>query len=101
MPASQKRKEHPVDDAQMGWIGAIVIGGIAGWLAEIITRTNMGVITNIILGVIGAALAGWLFGKLGIQIGGPNWLGYLVSGVVGACLLIFATRMFYPSRWGT
>ena len=60
----------------------------------------MGVITNIILGVIGAALAGWLFGKLGIQIGGPNWLGYLVAGVVGACLLIFATRMFYPSRWG-
>ena len=46
-----------MDDGQIGWIGAIVIGGIAGWLAEIITRSNMGVITNIILGVIGAGIA--------------------------------------------
>ena len=88
-----------MDDGQMGWIGAIVIGGIAGWLAEIITRSNMGVITNIILGVIGAGIATWLFGMLGIKIGGPVWLGYLVSGFVGACVLILATRMFAPGRW--
>ena len=41
------------------------------------------------------------FGKLGIQIGGPNWLGYLVSGFVGACVLILATRLIYPDRWRT
>ena len=90
-----------MDDTGIGWVAAIIIGGIAGWLAETVTRSNMGLIANIILGVIGAALASWLFGKLGIQIGGPNWLGYLVSGFVGACLLILATRMLYPNRWGT
>ena len=90
-----------MDDAQMGWLGAIVIGGIAGWLAEIITRSNMGIIVNIVLGIIGAGLASWLFAKLGVQIGGPAWVNYLVSGFVGACILILATRIFYPTRWRT
>ena len=90
-----------MDDAQIGWLGAILIGGIAGWLAEIITRSNMGIIVNIILGIIGAGLASWLFAKLSVQIGGPAWLNYLVSGFVGACILILATRIFYPTRWRT
>ena len=90
-----------VDDTQIGWVAAIILGGIAGWLAEIITRSNMGVISNVILGIIGAGLASWLFAKLGIAIGGPQWLGYLVSGFVGACILILATRLLYPQRWRT
>jgi uncharacterized membrane protein YeaQ/YmgE (transglycosylase-associated protein family) len=88
-----------MEDAHIGWLGAVIIGGIAGWLAEIMTRSNMGILTNVVLGVIGAALASWLLAKLGIQIGGPNWLGYLVAGFVGACVLILATRIFYPDRW--
>ena len=90
-----------MEDAQIGWIGAIIIGGIAGLLAEIVTRSNMGILVNIVLGVIGAGLASWLFAKLGIQIGGPNCVGYLVAGFVGACILILATRIFYPDRWRT
>ena len=88
-------------DAQIGWVAAIILGGIAGWLAEVITRSNMGITTNVILGVIGAGLASWLFAKLGIEIGGPKWVGYLVSGFVGACVLILATRLLYPARWRT
>ena len=88
-----------MEDAQIGWIGAIIIGGIAGGLAEVVTRSNMGIMANVILGVIGAGLASWLFGKIGIQIGGPSWLGYLVAGFVGAFILILATRIFYPDRW--
>ena len=56
---------------------------------------------NIILGIIGAGFASWLFAKLGVQIGGPVWVNYLVSGFVGACILILATRIFYPTRWRT
>ncbi len=88
-----------MDDTSIGWIAAILIGGVAGWLAEKITRSNMGVIANIILGVIGAGIASWLFAKLGIQVGGPAWFSYLVSGFVGASLLLIVTRMFYPSRF--
>jgi uncharacterized membrane protein YeaQ/YmgE (transglycosylase-associated protein family) len=89
-----------MDDTSVGWIAAIIIGGIAGWLAELVTRSNMGVITNIILGVIGAALASWLFTQLGIQLA-TGWTGYLISGFVGACVLILATRLLYPNRWRT
>jgi uncharacterized membrane protein YeaQ/YmgE (transglycosylase-associated protein family) len=88
-----------MEDAQLGWVAAILVGGIAGWLAEMVTRSNMGILTNIVLGVIGAAFASWLFGKLGIEIGGPNWFGYLIAGFVGACILILATKLIAPARW--
>ena len=89
-----------MENAGVGWIAAIIIGGIAGWLAEMITRSNMGLITNIILGIIGAALATWLFGLMGIQMQ-AGWVSYLISGVVGAVVLIFATRLLRPSQWRT
>jgi uncharacterized membrane protein YeaQ/YmgE (transglycosylase-associated protein family) len=92
--------EKPMENAGVGWIAALLIGAVAGWLAEKITRSNMGLITNVILGVIGAGIASWLFGLLGVRLQ-PGWLGYLIAGFVGACLLILATRMFYPGRWRT
>jgi len=70
-----------MEDAQVGWIAAIIIGGIAGWLAEQFMKSNMGVLPNIILGIIGAAVASFLFGLLGIRFGG--WLGYLIAGFIG------------------
>ena len=47
---------------------------------------------NILLGVIGAAVASWLFGMLGMSFGG--WLGYLIAGFIGACILILIVRAF-------
>jgi uncharacterized membrane protein YeaQ/YmgE (transglycosylase-associated protein family) len=87
-----------MENAQIGWIAALFIGGVAGWLAEKVTGSNMGLITNIILGIIGAGIATWLFGMFGIKLQ-AGWIGYLISGFVGACVLILATRMFYPTRW--
>ena len=89
-----------MDENGIGWIASIIIGGIAGWLAEMVTRSNMGVLTNIILGIIGAALATWVFELLGIRLQG-RWLSYLISGFVGACVLIVATRLLAPNRWRT
>ena len=87
-----------MEQAGIGWVAAIFIGGVAGWLAEKVTRSNMGLLTNIILGVIGAGIAAWLFGLLGVRMQ-AGWLGFLISGFVGACLLIIATRLFFPARW--
>ena len=87
-----------MEAAGIGWIAAILIGGIAGWLAEKVTRSNMGLLANIILGMIGAGVAAWVFGMLGIRMQ-AGWLGYLISGFVGACLLILVTRLFYPNRF--
>ena len=44
-------------DAEVGWIAAIIIGGIAGWLAEQFMHSNMGLLMNIVLGIVGAAIA--------------------------------------------
>jgi uncharacterized membrane protein YeaQ/YmgE (transglycosylase-associated protein family) len=82
--------ESIMEDRHIGWIAAIIIGGIAGWLAEQFMRSNMGLLMNILLGVIGAALASWLFGMLGMSFGG--WLGYLIAGFIGACILILIVR---------
>jgi len=79
-----------MENQAVGWIAAIIIGGIAGWLAEQFMKSNMGLLMNIVLGVIGAAVASWLFGMLGVSLGG--WLGYLIAGFVGACILIFIVR---------
>ena len=79
-----------MENQAIGWIAAIIIGGIAGWLAEQFMRSNMGLLMNILLGVIGAAVASWLFGMLGMSFGG--WLGYLIAGFIGACILIFIVR---------
>lgn len=87
-----------MEQAGIGWIAAILIGGFAGWLAEKVTASNMGLLTNIILGVIGAGVAAWLFSLLGIRMQ-AGWLGFLIAGFVGAVLLILVTRMFYPARW--
>src|SRR5262249_27808952 len=75
-----------MEEQQIGWIAAIIIGAIAGWLAEQFMKSQMGLVMNIVLGIIGAAVASWLFGFLGITFGG--WLGYLIAGFIGACILI-------------
>jgi len=75
----------------IGWIAAIIIGGLAGWLAEQFMKSEMGLLMNIVLGIVGAAVASWLFGLLGISFG-PGWLGYLIAGFIGAVILIFVVR---------
>ena len=82
------------NDAAIGWIAAIVIGGLAGWLAEQFMKSNMGVLMNIILGIVGAIVANALLGFFGIMLGG--WIGYLIAGFIGACILIAIARMFRP-----
>jgi len=47
---------------------------------------------NILLGVVGAAIADWLFGFLGVTFAG--WIGYLIAGFIGACILIVIGRAF-------
>jgi uncharacterized membrane protein YeaQ/YmgE (transglycosylase-associated protein family) len=51
-------------DPQIGWIAAIIIGGIAGWLAEQFMKSDMGLLMNIVLGIIGAAVASAIFERL-------------------------------------
>ena len=59
-----------MDDTQVGWIAAIIIGGVAGWLAEQFMKSEMGLVMNIVLGIIGAAVASAILSFFGIHLGG-------------------------------
>lgn len=83
-------------NAEIGWIAAIIIGGFAGWFAEMFMKSGTGLVMNIILGIVGAAVASWLFSLFGISFGG--WLGYLVAGFIGACILIAIWRFIQGRR---
>ena len=71
---------------------SLVIGGIVGWLASILMKADMqmGLIANILVGIVGSALGFWLAGKLGLAGGGM--VVQLIVGVAGAALLIFLLR---------
>jgi len=74
-------------------IAWILIGLVAGWLAGTIARgRGYGCLVNIILGMVGAVLGGWIFTKLGILGGG--WLYSLAAATVGAVVLVAIARIF-------
>jgi uncharacterized membrane protein YeaQ/YmgE (transglycosylase-associated protein family) len=81
-----------MEEEGVGWIAAIIIGGLAGWLAEKFMRSNMGLLMNIILGIVGAIVANAILALMNITLGGL--LGYLVAGFIGACILIAIGRAF-------
>ena len=67
----------------------IISGGIAGWLAGIILKKGgLGIIGNIIIGVIGAFIGTYLFQMLDIRFGN-RYVGLLVTATVGAVILLF------------
>jgi len=76
----------------MNWIISLIVGGIVGWLASIVMKTNaqMGLIANVLVGVVGSVLGYWLAGILGIAPTG-GILRFVVA-VGGAVLLIFVLR---------
>ncbi len=75
----------------IGLIGAIIIGGLAGWIASMIMKAETGLITNIGLGIVGAVVLNFILSLFDIYAA-DAWLPQLVVGLVGACLLIWAWR---------
>lgn len=53
----------------MGWFAWIVLGGFAGWIASMLTKNNarMGLLMNIIVGIVGALAGSWILGLLGMN----------------------------------
>lgn len=85
----------------MDLVITLVVGGIIGWIASIVMGTNhqMGVLANVLVGVVGSVLGLWLARVLGVSVaGGPaRWL----ASLVGAIILIGIVRalgLFSPRR---
>jgi uncharacterized membrane protein YeaQ/YmgE (transglycosylase-associated protein family) len=79
-----------------GFWGWIIVGLIAGWLAGKISRgRGFGCIADIILGIVGSFIGGWIFMRLKIYGGG--FLYSLAAATLGAVLLVFIAHLFSPS----
>lgn len=82
----------------MGWILTLLVGALIGWIASLIMGTDrqQGALANIVVGVLGAILAKWLFADLlgigGAASAGSLSLGGILWGVAGAVVLIFLLR---------
>jgi uncharacterized membrane protein YeaQ/YmgE (transglycosylase-associated protein family) len=69
-------------------IMVLVIGALAGWLAgNIMKGQGFGIAVNIVVGIIGAVIGGFLFGLLGVSAGG--FIGSLITATVGAVTLLY------------
>ncbi len=78
----------------MGFIGWIILGGLAGWIASMIAKTDqsMGILANIIVGVIGAFIGGFVFSLFGGEgVNGFNIYSFVVA-LVGAVIFLFIAR---------
>ncbi|WP_136657310.1 GlsB/YeaQ/YmgE family stress response membrane protein [Nitratireductor sp. XY-223] len=71
----------------MGWLAFLVIGLIAGFIAEKVMNRNHGLIKNLVVGVIGAVVGGYLAPLVGISYGG--FVGTLIVATVGAIIVLW------------
>ncbi len=75
------------------WLIFILVGAIAGWLAAILIRgRGLGLIGDVIVGVVGSVIGGWLFGYFHIAIG-SGFIGDVIAAFVGAALLLLVIKL--------
>lgn len=80
-----------------GWIGAIIIGGIAGWLAGKVMRGGgFGVLVNVIIGIVGGVIGNWLISILPFLSFIQGWgvIGSILIGFIGAAIILAIAGLF-------
>ncbi len=84
----------------MGWIAAIVVGALAGWIASLVMRTDaeQGALANIIIGIVGAVVGRYLFADVlginGAAAAGSFSLAGVLWALVGSVILIAVLKAF-------
>jgi uncharacterized membrane protein YeaQ/YmgE (transglycosylase-associated protein family) len=77
----------------MEYVWMIVIGGVAGVFASLITSSKNGIISSVILGIIGGLFGNWLFGMFGISLW-DGMFGEILTAAIGAVILVSVARIF-------
>jgi uncharacterized membrane protein YeaQ/YmgE (transglycosylase-associated protein family) len=78
------------------FFGMLVIGILAGWIAEKVTASDHGLLTNLLVGIAGSFVGGTLAQLMNLQFQG--WLGNLLLAALGAILLLFVWRAITAQR---
>ena len=77
----------------VGWIGYIIIGGIAGWIAsKIVKGSGSGVLMNIVIGIVGALIGGFLLSFF-VDTAAGGWWFTLFTAVLGSVILLWVVGM--------
>ena len=83
---------------QMGWLAWIIIGAIAGWLASMVVHSRLGLIGDIIAGIVGAFIGGFLFNAIGLAGTTGFNIWSLFVAFIGAVVLLGAIRQLTGNR---
>ncbi|ORM33111.1 GlsB/YeaQ/YmgE family stress response membrane protein [Williamsia sp. 1135] len=85
--------ERSTTTTAVGWVGYIIIGGLAGWIASKFMGTDkqMGILLNIVVGVIGAFLGGFILSFFFDTASGGWWFTFFTA-LLGACILLFIVK---------
>ncbi|MBK6007102.1 GlsB/YeaQ/YmgE family stress response membrane protein [Ramlibacter ginsenosidimutans] len=79
---------------QMDILWFLIVGVIAGWLAGVLVKGGgFGILGDMVVGVIGAVLGGFLFTRFGVSAGG-GLLGSIIVATIGAVILLVVLRLF-------
>lgn len=76
----------------------LLIGAAAGWLGSTIYKgSGLGIIGNIVVGIVGSYIGYWLLGKLGINLG-TGWMGAILTGAIGAIIILIIINLIFKKR---
>jgi uncharacterized membrane protein YeaQ/YmgE (transglycosylase-associated protein family) len=79
----------------------LIVGGVIGWLASVIMRTQEGILLNIVIGIVGALVGGWLISPL-VGAGTINQADFSVAGLgvslLGAIILLAIVNLIRSGR---
>jgi uncharacterized membrane protein YeaQ/YmgE (transglycosylase-associated protein family) len=93
LPASLNPGKPSIYMSSESLLIILVVGLIAGWLAgQIVQGTGFGLIGDLIIGVAGAFVGGWLLPQLGIQLGSGT-ISAIIDATIGAVILLLIMRM--------
>ena len=76
----------------------LLVGAVAGWLgSQIFSGSGLGLIGNIVVGILGGFVGYWLLGKLGVTLG-TGWIGAILTGAIGAIIILAVLNMVLKKR---
>ena len=86
----------------MGWIVALIVGGVAGWLASLLMNrdASMGIVLNIVVGCVGSVIGNWIAGPLLGLSGSVQEFSIrgLIVAVIGAVVLLGIVNLIQRGR---
>lgn len=76
----------------------LIIGAVAGWLgSQIFSGSSLGILGNIVVGILGSFVGYWLLGKLGVSLG-TGVLGAILTSAVGAIVILAIVNLLFKGK---